>query len=450
MDEASIRRVQPNDAMAEQAVVGAMIKDNEMIPVASEIVTSDDFYSPKYGKIYEVILEMNDAGSSVDILTLRDKLKEKNVPEEYASLETLRDLLMSVPTAANIRNYARIVAKNSTLRKLIKAADEISEECYSDGNTLEEILDHSEKRIYDISQKQRSGDYVSIKDTIMQVLNTIEKASKQSGAVTGISTGFYDLDYKTAGFQKSDLLLLAARPSMGKTALALNIAEHVVVKERIPTAFFSLEMSREQLANRLLSMNSKINAQSIRTGNLKPNEWGELVESARILGESTLIIDDTPGISVREMRSKCRKLKMEKGLGFIIVDYLQLMTAGGKGSESRQQEISEISRSLKALAREIECPVLALSQLSRDVEKRDNKRPQLSDLRESGAIEQDADVVMFIYRDEYYNKESPDKGKAEVIIGKQRNGPTGTITLGAQLEYTRFTNLQREKNYDQN
>lgn len=448
MDEASIRRVQPNDAMAEQAVVGAMIKDNEMIPVASEIVSSDDFYSPKYGKIYEVILEMNDAGSSVDILTLRDKLKEKNVPEEYASLETLRDLLMSVPTAANIRNYARIVSKNSTLRKLIKAADEISEECYSDGNTLEEILDHSEKRIYDISQKQRSGDYVSIKDTIMQVLNTIEKASKQSGAVTGISTGFYDLDYKTAGFQKSDLLLLAARPSMGKTALALNIAEHVVVKERIPTAFFSLEMSREQLANRLLSMNSKINAQSIRTGNLKPNEWGELVESARILGESTLIIDDTPGISVREMRSKCRKLKMEKGLGFIIVDYLQLMTAGGKGSESRQQEISEISRSLKALAREIECPVLALSQLSRDVEKRDNKRPQLSDLRESGAIEQDADVVMFIYRDEYYNKESPDKGKAEVIIGKQRNGPTGTVTLGAQLEYTRFTNLQRETKND--
>lgn len=445
MDEASIRRVQPNDAMAEQAVVGAMIKDNEMIPVASEIVTPDDFYSPKYGKIFEVILEMNDAGSSVDILTLRDKLKEKNVPEEYSSLETLRDLLMSVPTAANIRNYARIVSKNATLRRLIKAADEITEECYSDGNVLEDVLDRSEKRIYDISQRQRSGDYVSIKDTIMQVLNTIEKASKQSGAVTGISSGFYDLDYKTAGFQKSDLLLLAARPSMGKTALALNIAEHVVVKERIPTVFFSLEMSREQLANRLLSMNSKIDAQSIRTGNLKPNEWGELVESARILGESTLIIDDTPGISVREMRSKCRKLKMEKGLGFIIVDYLQLMTAGGKGSESRQQEISEISRSLKSLAREIECPVLALSQLSRDVEKRDNKRPQLSDLRESGAIEQDADVVMFIYRDEYYNKESEDKGVAEVIIGKQRNGPTGTVKLGSQLQYTRFTNLQHEK-----
>ena len=230
---------------------------------------------------------------------------------------------------------------------------------------------------------------------------------------------------------------------MGKTALALNIAEHVILKEKIPTVFFSLEMSREQLVNRLISMNSRVDAQKIRTGKLEPDEWGNLVASARELGESTLIIDDTPGISVREMRSKCRKLKMDKGLGFIIIDYLQLMTAGGRSSESRQQEISEISRSLKALAREINCPVLALSQLSRDVEKRDNKRPQLSDLRESGAIEQDADVVMFIYRDEYYNKESEKKGIAEVIIGKQRNGPTGTIELGAQLQYSRFVNLQK-------
>ena len=278
---------------------------------------------------------------------------------------------------------------------------------------------------------------------VMQVLNNIEASSKLGGRVTGIPTGYFDLDYKTAGFQKSDLLLLAARPSMGKTALALNIAEHVILKERIPTVFFSLEMSREQLVNRLISMNSRVDAQSIRTGNLKSEEWGSLVQSARELGESTLIIDDTPGISVREMRSKCRKLKMDKGLGFIIIDYLQLMTAGGKGTESRQQEISEISRSLKALAREINCPVLALSQLSRDVEKRDNKRPQLSDLRESGAIEQDADVVMFIYRDEYYNKESEKKGIAEVIIGKQRNGPTGTVELGAQLQYSRFVNLQK-------
>ena len=300
-----------------------------------------------------------------------------------------------------------------------------------------------EKLIYDISQKRRVSNYVSIKDTVMQVLNNIEAASKQTGPVTGIPSGYYDLDFKTAGFQKSDLLLLAARPSMGKTALALNIAEHVIVKEKIPTVFFSLEMSREQLVNRLISMNSRIDAQKMRTGNLEANDWMKLVESARTLGESTLVIDDTPGISVREMRSKCRKLKMEKGLGFIIIDYLQLMTGGGKSSESRQQEISEISRSLKALAREINCPVLALSQLSRDVEKRDNKRPQLSDLRESGAIEQDADVVMFIYRDEYYNKESEDKGVAEVIIGKQRNGPTGTIKLGAQLQYSRFVNLAK-------
>ncbi|MBR4342166.1 MAG: replicative DNA helicase [Lachnospiraceae bacterium] len=446
MDEtAAIKRILPNDAAAEQAVVGALIRDNDMIPVAVEIVSADDFYSPKYGKIFETIVQMYDSGVSVDILTLRDKLMEKSVPEEYYSLESLRDLLASVPTSAHMKNYAGIVSKKATLRKMIKASDEIAGACYAENDELDIILEESEKKIYDITQRRRSGDIVSIKQTVVEVLNNIQNASKQSGQVTGITTGYYDLDVKTAGFQKSDLLLLAARPSMGKTALALNIAEHVITKERIPTVFFSLEMSRQQLANRLIAMNSKIDAQSIRTGNLKPNEWGQLVESARIIGESTLIIDDTPGISVREMRSKCRKLKMERGLGFIIIDYLQLMTAGGKGSESRQQEISEISRSLKAIAREMECPVLALSQLSRDVEKREDKRPQLSDLRESGAIEQDADVVMFIYRDEYYNKEeSKDKGIAEVIIGKQRNGPTGKIKLGCQLQYSRFVNLSRE------
>ena len=444
MEETAIKRVLPNDAMAEQAVVGSMIKDNDVIPIATEYVSAEDFYSPKYGKIFETIVRMNDEGESVDILTLRAKLMERGVPEEYFSLETLRNLLASVPTSANFRNYAKIVSKKSTLRRLIKASEEIMSECYADANSLEDILEISEKKIYDISQKRRTRDIKSIKETVMEVLNNIQAASKTQGSVTGIPTGYYDLDFKTAGFQKADLLLLAARPSMGKTALALNIAEHVITKERIPTVFFSLEMSDIQLANRLVSMNSKIDAQRIRTGKMDPGEWSQLVEGARVIGESTLIIDDTPGISVREMRSKCRKIKMETGIGLIIIDYLQLMTVGGKGSESRQQEISEISRSLKALAREMECPVLALSQLSRDVEKRDNKRPQLSDLRESGAIEQDADVVMFIYRDEYYNKESEDKGIAEVIIGKQRNGPTGTIKLGCQLQYSRFTNLQRE------
>ena len=444
MEETAIKRIQPNDAMAEQAVVGSMIKDNEVIPIATEYVTADDFYSPKYSKLFETIVQMNDAGDSVDILTLRDKLKEKGVPEEYYSLETLRDLLDSVPTSANFKNYARIVYKKSTQRKLIKASEEIMNECYSDGNSLEDILELSEKKIYDISQKRRGQDFKTIRETVIAVLNNIQAASRNMGPITGLSTGYYDLDYKTAGFQKSDLILLAARPSMGKTALALNIAEHVITKERASTVFFSLEMSAEQLANRLISMNSRIDASSIRTGKLEPNEWGQLLESARIIGDSTLVIDDTPGISVREMRSKCRKIKMEKGIGLIIIDYLQLMTGGGKGSESRQQEISEISRSLKALAREMECPVLALSQLSRDVEKRDDKRPQLSDLRESGAIEQDADVVLFIYRDEYYNKESEDKGVAEILIRKQRNGPTGTIKLGCQLQFSRFTNLQKD------
>ena len=443
MDEAVIKRTPPNDAMAEQAVVGAMINDNEMIPQAAEIITAADFYQPRYAKLFETIIKMNDEHQPVDIITLSDKLTELGVPQEESDIKFLRELTQSVPTSARCKYYADIVAKKATLRRLLKVSDEIANECYSDGNTLENILDNSEKLIYDISQKRRVRDYVDIRETVMQVLNNIEASSKLGGRVTGIPTGYFDLDYKTAGFQKSDLLLLAARPSMGKTALALNIAEHVILKERIPTVFFSLEMSREQLVNRLISMNSRVDAQSIRTGNLKSEEWGSLVQSARELGESTLIIDDTPGISVREMRSKCRKLKMDKGLGFIIIDYLQLMTAGGKGTESRQQEISEISRSLKALAREINCPVLALSQLSRDVEKRDNKRPQLSDLRESGAIEQDADVVMFIYRDEYYNKESEKKGIAEVIIGKQRNGPTGTVELGAQLQYSRFVNLQK-------
>lgn len=443
MDETVIRRIQPNNAEAEQAVVGAMLCDNEAISAVSEYITADDFYYQKYALVFTAIMELNDAGTPVDLITVQNKLNEKKVPSEISSFDSLSSMARAVPTTANVRHYARIVADKATLRKLIKTADKIAEECYNDSEGLDVILDNSEKAVFDISQKRRSNDDLSIQRTVLEALNVIEAASRNSGTVTGISTGYYELDYKTAGFQKSDLLLLAARPSMGKTALALNIAEHVITKSRVPTVFFSLEMSRLQLVNRLLSMNSKIDAQSIRTGKLQTSEWSDLVESARIIGGSTLYIDDTPGISVREMKSKCRKLKMEHGLGFIIIDYLQLMTAGGKSSESRQQEISEISRSLKALAREMECPVLALSQLSRDVEKRDNKRPQLSDLRESGAIEQDADVVMFIYRDEYYNHDSEDKGVAEVIIGKQRNGPTGTIKLGYQLEFARFVNLQK-------
>lgn len=443
MEENVIKRTLPNDAGAEQAVIGSMIKDNDIISLAAEMLSPDDFYYPRYAKLFQTIIKMNDAGHPVDILTLSAGLAEEGAPSEDSDIRFLRSLTDSVPTSAHIKSYAQIVSNKAVLRRLIKAADEITNECYSDMSPIENVLEKSEKLIYDISQKRRGNDYENIRDIVMKVLDNIEAASKHSGTVTGIPTGYYDLDYMTSGLQKSDLIILAARPSMGKTALALNIAEHVILKEKVPTVFFSLEMSSEQLVNRLISMGSRINAQSIRTGRLKVDEWGTLVESARELGDSTLIIDNTPGISVREMRSKCRQLKMDKNIGFIVVDYLQLMTSGSKRAESAQQEISEISRSLKAIARENNCPVLALSQLSREVEKRENKRPQLSDLRESGAIEQDADIVMFIHRDEYYKKEeSEQKGIAEVIIAKQRNGPIGSVKLGAQLEYSRFVNLK--------
>lgn len=419
-----------------------MIMDGEAIVTAMEILVPGDFYGRQYGILFEAVTELFADAKPVDLVTLRDKLKEKDVPQELYSIEFLADLVRVVPTSANVRYYAQIVKDKSVLRNLIKVTEGISNECYLDKEKLDDILAGAEKNVFDIVQRRGSSDFVNIRDIVIQSLDNIEAASRNKGAVTGIATGFYDLDYKTAGLQPSDLVLLAARPSMGKTAFVLNIAEHIAVKNKITTAIFSLEMSKTQLVNRILSMNSRVDAQVLRTGNLEDSDWANLMESARIIGESGLIIDDTPGISITELRSKCRKFKLEQNLGLVIIDYLQLMSASGR-SESRQQEISEISRSLKALAREINCPVVALSQLSRAVEKRDDKRPMLSDLRESGAIEQDADVVMFIYRDEYYNKESPEAGITEIIIAKQRNGPTGTVKLGWQAEYTKFVNLER-------
>ena len=423
-------------------MIGSMIMDGEAIVTAMEILVPGDFYGRQYGILFEAVTELFADAKPVDLVTLRDKLKEKDVPQELYSIEFLADLVRVVPTSANVRYYAQIVKDKSVLRNLIKVTEGISNECYLDKEKLDDILAGAEKNVFDIVQRRGSSDFVNIRDIVIQSLDNIEAASRNKGAVTGIATGFYDLDYKTAGLQPSDLVLLAARPSMGKTAFVLNIAEHIAVKNKITTAIFSLEMSKTQLVNRILSMNSRVDAQVLRTGNLEDSDWANLMESARIIGESGLIIDDTPGISITELRSKCRKFKLEQNLGLVIIDYLQLMSASGR-SESRQQEISEISRSLKALAREINCPVVALSQLSRAVEKRDDKRPMLSDLRESGAIEQDADVVMFIYRDEYYNKESPEAGITEIIIAKQRNGPTGTVKLGWQAEYTKFVNLER-------
>ena len=446
MDEALIKRVLPHSVEAEQAVVGSMLMDRDAILTSSEIISGEDFYQTAYGVIFDTVVEIYNEGKPVDLITLQERLKEKDVPAEISSLEFVRDLVTAVPTSANVKYYAEIVAEKSMLRRLIKLNDEISNMCYLGKESMEAVLELTEKKVFELVQKRNTGDFVPIKDVVLSALEKIEAASKTSGSVTGIPTGFLDLDYKTSGLQPSDLILVAARPSMGKTAFVLNIAQHVAFKAKKSVAIFSLEMSKEQLVNRLFSLESQVDSQSLRTGNLKDDDWEKLIESAGIIGKSRLIIDDTPGISISELRSKCRKFKLEQGLDLIIIDYLQLMTGrvGGR-SESRQQEISDISRSLKGLARELNVPVIALSQLSRAVEQRPDHRPMLSDLRESGAIEQDADVVMFIYRDDYYNKDTEMKNIAEIIIAKQRNGSIGTVNLTWLPNYTKFANYLRKE-----
>ncbi|MCI8896832.1 MAG: replicative DNA helicase [Lachnospiraceae bacterium] len=443
MEEALLKRILPHSMEAEQSVIGSMIMDREAIIVASEIVLGDDFYNKQYGVVFDTMVELNDEGKPVDLVTLQDRLKEKDVPPEVSSLEFIRDLITAVPTSANIKHYANIVAEKATLRRLIRINEEIANTCYVGKESLEDILSDTEKRIFDLVQRRNTGEFVPIRQIVMNAMDSIEKASHNKGNVTGVATGFLDLDYRTAGMQPSDLILVAARPSMGKTAFVLNIAQYVAFKQAKTVAIFSLEMSKEQLVNRLFSMESKVDSQHLRTGNLSDVEWEKLIESAGAIGKSNLIIDDTPGISISELRSKCRKYKLEHNLEMIIIDYLQLMSGSGRSTDSRQQEISDISRSLKALARELHVPVIALSQLSRAVEQRPDHRPMLSDLRESGAIEQDADVVMFIYRDDYYNKDTEKKGIAEIIIAKQRNGPIGTVELVWLPDFTKFANLQR-------
>lgn len=442
-EEALLKRVLPHSIEAEQSVIGSMIMDREAITVASELICGDDFYGKQYGVVFDTMVELNDEGKPVDLITLQDRLREKDVPPEVSSLEFIRDLITAVPTSANIKYYAGIVAEKATLRKLIRLNEEIANTCYAGKENLEVILEDTEKRVFELVQKRNTGEFVPIRQVVMNAMDKIEKASKSDGNVTGIATGFIDLDFRTAGMQPSDLILVAARPSMGKTAFVLNIAQHVAFKLNQTVAIFSLEMSKEQLVNRLFSLESRVDSQHLRTGNLSDAEWEKLIESAGVIGQSNLIIDDTPGIGISELRSKCRKYKLEHDLKLIIIDYLQLMSGSGRGSDSRQQEISDISRSLKALARELNVPVVALSQLSRAVEQRPDHRPMLSDLRESGAIEQDADVVMFIYRDDYYNKDTEKKGIAEIIIAKQRNGPIGTVELVWLPDYTKFANLKK-------
>lgn len=445
MEEALIKRILPHSMEAEQSVIGSMLMGREAIMTASEILSSEDFYQHQYGVVFEAMVELFNEGKAVDVVTLQNRLREKDVPPEISGMEFVRDLLNTVPTSANVKYYATIVSEKAVLRRLIRLTEEIENTCYLNKEPVEEILEDSEKKLFRLFQQRDNGDMTPIRQVVMEALEGIERASKTKGTVTGISTGFTDLDYKTSGLQKSDLILVAARPSMGKTALVLNMAEHMAFRQNKSVAIFSLEMSKTQLVNRLFAMESRVNSQNLRTGNLKDDEWSSLIETAGVIGDSRLIIDDTPGISIRELRSKCRKYKLEHGLDIIMIDYLQLMSGGGKGNESRQQEISEISRSLKAIARELDVPVLALSQLSRAVESRTDHRPMLSDLRESGAIEQDADVVMFIYRDDYYNHDSEMKGVAEIIIAKQRNGPIGTVNLVWLPDYTKFMNLEQDR-----
>lgn len=441
MDEALVKRIMPHSVEAEQAVIGSMLMDNEAVAAASDMLIKEDFYTGQYGILFEAIAQLHAEGKPADLIQVQEKVKQNGAPPEISGMEFLRDILTSVPTSANIRHYAKIVKDKATMRRLIKAAQDIEESCYGGRDELEDVLFNAEKNVNAITQTGGSGDFQPIGEVVIEALDRMQAASSAGGKITGIATGFTDLDYKMAGLQNSDLILIAARPSVGKTAFALNIAHNVSVKHDITTAIFSLEMSKLQLVNRIISMESKVDSKNIRTGNLSPSEWASIAEGASNVGMSGLIIDDTPGISIGELRAKCRKLKRDNNLGLVIIDYIQLMTGGGK-SESRQQEVSEISRALKGIARELNVPVIALSQLSRAVESRPDKRPMLSDLRESGAIEQDADVVMFIYRDEYYNKDTDRKGEAEIIIAKQRNGPTGTVNLAYIADFTKFANLE--------
>lgn len=444
MEEETIVRQMPQSLPAEQSVVGAMINNKDAILTAMEILTKDDFYHGQYGLMFETIIELYNSGSPIDIVTLLEALKKKDAPAEVASPQFIGDLSAAVPVSINVGSYAAIVKEKALLRQIIHINQEIENDCFSAEKSVDDILDETEAGFLSLLQKRGVSDFVPIKDIVMNALNRIEAASKMEGNVTGIATGFYDLDYRTAGLQPSDLVLIAARPSMGKTAFALNIAEHVAFHDDKCVAIFSLEMSKEQLVNRLFSLESRVDAQKLRTGDLQANEWMQLMEGAGIVGQSKLIIDDTPSISVSQLRSKCRKYKQEQNLELVMIDYLGLMSSSGR-ADSKQQEISEISRALKALARELNVPVIALSQLNRNVEQREDKRPMLSDLRDSGAIEQDADVVMFIYRDDYYNKDSDRKGVSEIIIAKQRNGPIGTVDLAWLPEYTKFANLERRR-----
>lgn len=445
MEENVIKRVMPQSTEAEKSVIGAMFLDNESISAVEGILLPEDFYQKQYGIIYEAMLELFREGKPFDKITLQTRLEEKEAPAEISNLNFFGELLADVPISANAKYYAEIVKEKSTLRNLIRTCENVTNECYAGKEKLSIIMDETEKNVFNVLNTRRTTDFVPIDQIVIDAMDRIKKASLTKNPITGVATGFRDLDLMLSGLQPSDLILVAARPSMGKTALALNMAQHAALKNGLNVAIFSLEMSKEQLVNRLLAMEARIDAQNIRTGNFSDDDWEKLTDASVSIGNSSLILDDTSNISLAELRTKCRQYQLQKGLDLILIDYLQLMSGGSRRSESRQQEVSEISRGLKAIARELKVPIIALSQLSRQTEQRTGHRPQLSDLRESGAIEQDADVVMFIHRDDYYDKESEAANEAEIIIAKQRNGPTGSVHLAWLPKYTKFVNLEKNK-----
>lgn len=444
MDLGVLGRIPPQNVEAEQSVIGSMLLDKEVIPVITEILKAEDFYREDHKEIVEAILDLFDKAEPIDIITVSEQLKLRGSLDNVGGLEYLTNMASAVPTTANARHYAKIVEEKSILRKLIKASSNIVNMGYEAAEEVSFVLDMAEKSIFDVLQNRNMKGFSPIRDILVDTFNKLEELYNNKGYVTGIPTGFVDLDYKTSGLHNSDFVLIAARPAMGKTSFALNIAQHAAIHAKVPTAIFSLEMSKEQLVNRMLCCEAMIDSQRMRTGKLEDDDWQKIARALGPLSEAPIYIDDTPGTSVMEIRSKCRRLKLEKNLGLVIIDYLQLMQGRGKEA-NRQQEISEISRSLKILAKEINVPVVTLSQLSRAAETRTDHRPILSDLRESGAIEQDADIVMFLYRDDYYNPDTEKKNVAEVIISKHRNGSTGTIDLAWLGQYTKFANLEKNR-----
>ncbi|WP_297521706.1 replicative DNA helicase [uncultured Clostridium sp.] len=437
--DAPVMKSLPQSIEAEQAVLGAMMVERNAIAKSAEALSADDFYRESHKIVFKGIVEMFQKDDAVDQVTLIEYLKSNDMLEKAGGITYIAEMEAGVLSTENIGEYITIVADKAVLRRLIKASTEIISSCYNEQGDVMKVVDSAEKRIFDISETKNSGDFESISSVLERGFEEIERLYKNKGQTTGVGSGFNDLDSKTSGFQSGEMILIAARPSMGKTTFALNIAEHAALKEGKSVVIFSLEMSKEQLAYKLLCSQASVDMLSLRTGQLEDKDWENIARAAGPLSSAKIYIDDTAGVSIMEMRSKCRKLKAEHGVDLILIDYLQLMS--GSGEESRQQEVSEISRNIKAIAKEMKCPVIALSQLSRAPEQRADHRPMLSDLRESGSIEQDADLVMFLYRDEYYNKETDEKNIAECIVSKQRNGPVGTVKLAWLGQYSRFGNL---------